>query len=408
MHLSTRAIHCGQPKDPLTGAVVPPLYLSSTYAPDGDFSAARYDYSRSGNPTRAGLEATLAALEEGVGALAFSSGMAAIHCALQLLKSGEHIVAGTDIYGGTYRILHKILNRAGVSCTLVPLDDLEAVQAALRPETRLIWAENPGNPLLSLCDIEALAELAHAHGAWLAVDNTFATPIATQPLSLGADIVMHSATKFLGGHSDLLGGALVVKDPELLQELYFIQNATGAVMAPFDAFLCARGIKTLELRFREQCKSTLWIAQYLQLQPAVRAVHYPGLAEHPQHELAQQQLRSFYGAVLSFELAGDYEDAATFVSRTRLFQRAVSFGAVESLIEQPASMSHASYDRPARLKAGIGDSLIRLSVGLEHVHDLLADLQQAFQAIAEPETCKLSAAPLAAGPSASYSLAGRA
>lgn len=385
MHLSTRAIHSGQTKDPLTGAVVPPLYLSSTFAPEGDFSSAPYDYSRSGNPTRAGLEATLAALEEGAGALAFSSGMAAIHCATQLLRSGDHILAGCDIYGGTYRILHKILNRAGIEVTLVPLTELDAVAAAFRPNTRLVWAENPGNPLLSLCDIEALADLAHARGALLAVDNTFATPVATQPLTLGADIVMHSATKFLGGHSDLLGGALIVKDPNLLKELYFIQNATGAVMAPFDAFLCSRGIKTLELRFREQCKSTLWIAQYLVHQSAVRTVHYPGLPDHPQHELAQKQLRGYYGAVLSFELDADYAAAAQFVSKTRLFQRAVSFGAVESLIEQPASMSHASYDRQARLQAGISDGLIRLSVGLEHVHDLLADLQQAFHSISSHE-----------------------
>ncbi len=379
MHLSTRSIHVGNEKEPLTGAVIPPLHLSSTFAPDGDFSKAVYDYSRSGNPTRAGLETTLAALEEGCAALAFSSGMAAIHCATQLLRSGDHIIAGTDIYGGTYRILHKILNRAGIETTLVPLHDLEAVAAAIRPSTRLIWAENPGNPLLSLVDIEALAELAHSHQALLAVDNTFATPVATQPLTLGADIVMHSATKFLGGHSDLLGGALIVKDPELYKELYFIQNATGAVMAPFDCFLCSRGIKTLEVRFREQCKSALWIAQYLSHHPQVRKVHYPGLSSHPQHTLAQQQLRGSYGAVVSFELDADFQAAQRFVSSTHLFQRAVSVGAVESLIEQPASMSHASYDKTDRIKAGISDGLIRLSVGLEHVHDLLADLQQAFR-----------------------------
>ncbi len=378
MHLSTRSIHSGNSKDPLTGAVIPPLYLSSTFAPDGDFSQARFDYSRSGNPTRACLETTLAALEEGCGALAFSSGMAAIHCALQLLKTGEHVLASSDIYGGTYRILHKILSRVGIETTLVQMNDLAAVRAAIRPNTRILWAENPGNPLLSLVDIEAIAELAHEHGALLAVDNTFATPVATQALTLGADIVMHSATKFLGGHSDLLGGALIVKDPALLKELYFIQNATGAVMAPFDAFLCSRGIKTLELRFREQCKSALWIAQYLVHHPAVSRVYYPGLPDHPQHALAQKQLRGYYGAVVSFELDADFAAAQAFVSHTKLFQRAVSVGAVESLIEQPASMSHASYDRQDRLKAGIHDGLIRLSVGLEHVHDLLADLQQAF------------------------------
>ena len=400
MHLSTRSIHVGNEKDPLTGAVIPPLYLSSTFAPDGDFSQATYDYSRSGNPTRAGLEATLTSLEEGTGALAFSSGMAAIHCALQLLRTGDHVLAGTDIYGGTYRILHKILNRSGIETTLVPLNDLAAVEAAIRPNTRMIWAENPGNPLLSLVDIEALAELAHGHDALLAVDNTFATPVATHPLTLGADIVMHSATKFLGGHSDLLGGALVVKSAQLYKDLYFIQNATGAVMAPFDAYLCSRGIKTLEVRFREQCKSALWIAQYLVHHPAVRRVHYPGLPSHPQHLLAQRQLRGQYGAVVSFELDADFAAAQHFVTCTNLFQRAVSVGAVESLIEQPASMSHASYDKADRVKAGISDGLIRLSVGLEHVHDLLADLQGAFQ-VTTPIQSEIERA-AAAGAAASH------
>ncbi|MDQ3233014.1 MAG: PLP-dependent aspartate aminotransferase family protein, partial [Pseudobdellovibrionaceae bacterium] len=382
---STRSIHIGNEKDPLTGAVIPPLYLSSTFAPPGEFSEALYDYSRSGNPTRGGLETTIAALEEGVGALAYGSGMAAIHGALMLLKSGDHVVAGTDIYGGTYRILHKILNRVGIETTLVPLDDLEQVAAAIRPTTRMIWAENPGNPLLSLVDLAALADIAHQHGALLAVDNTFATPVATQPLKLGADIVMHSATKYLGGHSDLLGGALVVRDKALLKELYFIQNATGGVMAPLDCYLCARGIKTLEVRFREQCKSALWIAQFLENHPAVKKVYYPGLPSHPQHELAQTQLRGLYGGVVSFELKSDFQAAKRFVSSTQLFQRAVSMGAVESLIEQPASMSHASYDKADRLKAGIDDGLIRLSIGLEHVQDLIEDLQGAFQLTLEQD-----------------------
>jgi cystathionine gamma-lyase len=379
MHLSTRSIHVGNEKDPLTGAVIPPLYLSSTFAPPGEFSEALFDYSRSGNPTRAGLESTIAALEDGVGALAYASGMAAIHGALMLLKSGDHVIAGTDIYGGTYRILHKILNRVGIETSLVPLNDLDAVADAMRPTTRMIWAENPGNPLLSLVDISALAEIAHRHGAWLAVDNTFATPVATQPLKLGADIVMHSATKFLGGHSDLLGGALVVRDKALLKELYFIQNATGGVMAPLDCYLCSRGIKTIEVRFREQCKTALWIAQFLENHPAVKKVFYPGLPSHPQYELAQKQLRGLYGAVVSFELKADFLAAKRFVCATQLFQRAVSVGAVESLIEQPASMSHASYDKADREIAGIEDGLIRLSIGLEHVQDLIEDLQGAFQ-----------------------------
>ncbi|MCX6130270.1 MAG: aminotransferase class I/II-fold pyridoxal phosphate-dependent enzyme, partial [Proteobacteria bacterium] len=289
MHFSTHAIHTGHTREPITGAVIPPLFLSSTFAPTGEFSEATFDYSRSGNPTRTALETNLAALEEGLGALAYASGMAAIHGALMLLKTGDHVIAGTDIYGGTYRILHKILNRVGIETTLVPLNDLAQVKAACRPSTRLIWAENPGNPLLSVVDLKALADLAHAAGALLGVDNTFATPVACKPLTLGADIVMHSLTKFLGGHSDLLGGALIVRDPALLKELYFIQNATGAVMAPLDSYLCSRGIKTLAVRFREQCSSALKIAQFLEHEPAVKQVYYPGLPSHPQHDLAKNQ-----------------------------------------------------------------------------------------------------------------------
>lgn len=379
MHFSTHAIHTGHTREPITGAVIPPLFLSSTFAPTGEFSEATFDYSRSGNPTRTALETNLAALEEGLGALAYASGMAAIHGALMLLKTGDHVIAGTDIYGGTYRILHKILNRVGIETTLVPLNDLAQVKAACRPSTRLIWAENPGNPLLSVVNLKALADLAHAAGALLGVDNTFATPVACKPLTLGADIVMHSLTKFLGGHSDLLGGALIVRDPALLKELYFIQNATGAVMAPLDSYLCSRGIKTLAVRFREQCSSALKIAQFLEHEPAVKQVYYPGLPSHPQHDLAKNQYQGLFGAIVSFELASDYASAKAFVSNTRIFQRAVSVGAVESLIEQPASMSHASYDRTDRLKAGIDDGLIRLSIGLENVEDLLDDLKEAIE-----------------------------
>ena len=390
MHFSTKAIHIGNEKDPLTGAVVPPLYLSSTFAPDGEFCEAAFDYSRSGNPTRSGLERTLTAIEGGSGALAFSSGMAAIHGALQLLKSGDHIIAGTDIYGGTYRILSKILSRQGVTASFVDLNDDVALEAAYRSTTKMIWVENPGNPLLTLVDIEALSVSAKLHGALLVVDNTFATAVATRPLSLGADIVVHSATKFFGGHSDLLGGALIVADSELWKELYFIQNATGAVMAPFDCYLCSRGIKTLELRFREQCRSSQKIAEQLSRHPDVLRVYYPGLQSHPQHELAKRQLNNQFGAIVSFELKAGYEAAKTFIRSTKLFQRAVSVGAVESLIEQPASMSHASYDCRARLAAGINDGLIRLSVGLEHIDDLLADLELGFRA-AKPRVAAVQA-----------------
>ena len=374
----TRAIHVGQNTDPATGAVIPPVYLASTFVQAAAGEWGRYDYTRSGNPTRSALETTLANLESGVGALAFSSGMAATHAATMLLSAGDHIVAGADIYGGTYRLLHKICNRAGLTVSLAPTHDLAALEAAIRPNTKLVWIESPGNPLLSITDIAACAAVAHKHGARLGVDSTFATPVLTRPLELGADIVMHSATKYIGGHSDLLGGALVVRERHLYDQLYFVQNATGGVMSPWESFLCSRGLKTLELRVREQSRTAAALADFLVAHPCVRKVYYPGLAKHPGHDIARRQMQDGFGAMLSFELAGDMQDAKRFVQRTKLFRLAVSLGAVESLIEQPASMSHASYDAAARLEHGIHDSLIRLSVGLEHVDDLRADLQQAL------------------------------
>jgi cystathionine gamma-lyase len=297
-----------------------------------------------------------------------------------LLSSGDHIVAGADIYGGTYRLLHKILNRAGIAVTLVPTTDLQAVQRALQPRTRLLWLESPGNPLLSVTDLAECIQIAHAAGVLTAVDNTFATPVLTRPLELGADIVMHSATKYLGGHSDVLGGALIVRDRELLDQLYFIQNATGATLGPFDAFLVARGIKTLELRVREQCQTAQRLAEFLERDPRVHRVHYPGLPSHPDHELARRQMQGGFGAMLSFEPHGDFHKARQIVETTRLFQLAVSLGAVESLIEQPAAMSHASYDAADRKAHGIHDALIRLSVGLEDYEDLREDLDRALSA----------------------------
>lgn len=378
MHFRTRAIHVGQHRDPQTGAVVPPIHLASTYVQPGAGQWGPFDYSRSGNPTRKALEATLASLESGVGALAFASGMAATHCATMLLERGDHIVAGTDIYGGTYRLLHKILSRAGIEVTLAPSTDLDAMETAIRPQTKLVWIESPGNPLLSITDIAACAEVAHRHGALLGVDSTLATPVLTRPLELGADVVMHSATKFLGGHSDLLGGALVVKEPGLLKRLYFIQNATGAVMGPMEAFLCSRGLKTLELRVREQSRTAARLAEFLAADRRVARVLYPGLPNHPGHEVACRQMDGGFGAMVTFEVAGDLVAAKRLVESTRLFQLAVSLGAVESLIEQPAAMSHASYDRAARLAHGITDSLVRLSVGLEAFEDLRDDLDQAL------------------------------
>jgi cystathionine beta-lyase/cystathionine gamma-synthase len=378
MQFRTRAIHVGQHADPATGAVVPPLYLASTFVQHQAGAWREFDYSRSGNPTRRALETTLASLEGGVAALAYSSGMAAIHGAMMLLAPGSHVVAGQDLYGGTYRLLHQVLAQQGISTTLVDTTQPDQVAAAITPQTRLIWIESPGNPLLSISDIAACAELAHQHGALLAVDSTFATPVLTRPLELGADIVMHSATKYLGGHSDLLGGALIVAARELYDRLYFLQNATGAVLGPVESFLCARGLKTLELRVREQSRTAQALAEYLAADRRVRRVYYPGLPAHPGHALAARQMQGGFGAMLSFEVAGDLDAARRVVRATRLFQLAVSLGAVESLIEQPATMSHASYAAEHRRRAGIADGLIRLSVGLEAFEDLRDDLDRAL------------------------------
>jgi len=380
MQFRTRAIHVGNERDPATGAVVPPIHVASTFVQPGAGDWGTFDYTRSGNPTRKALETTIASLEGGCGALAYSSGMAATHGVMQLLKSGEHVVAGADIYGGTYRLLHKILNQIGVTTTLVDTTNLSAVAAALTPQTKLLWIESPGNPQMSITDIAGCAEIAHRHGALLGIDNTFATPVLTRPLELGADIVMHSATKYFGGHSDLLGGVNVVRDPELLKQLYFIQNATGAVLGPWECFLCSRGLKTLELRVLEQSRTAQRLAEFLQGHPRVSRVLYPGLPSHPGHALAKKQMQGGFGAMLTFEVAGDFAAAKKVAESTHLFQLAVSLGAVESLIEQPASMSHASYDKQARLAHGITDGLVRLSVGLEAFEDLRDDLQQALDA----------------------------
>ncbi len=382
MKFRTRAIHTGNERDPQTGAVVPPIHVASTFVQHHAGEWREFDYSRSGNPTRKNLETTIASLESGCGALAFASGMAATHCATMLLSAGEHILAGSDIYGGSYRLFHKVIDRAGIEITLASAIDLPAFEKAIKPNTKLIWIESPGNPLMSITDIAAVAEIAQRHGCLLGVDNTFATPVLTRPLELGADIVMHSATKYFGGHSDMLGGALVVKDPELFKRLYFVQNATGAVLGPFDSFLCSRGLKTLELRVREQCRTANLLAAWLASDLRVKRVLYPGLAAHPGHDIAQRQMQGGYGAMLTLEVDGDFAQTKKVVEATELFQLAVSLGAVESLIEQPASMSHASYDPAARQAFGITDGLIRLSVGLEDFEDLQADLDQALNHVA--------------------------
>jgi len=378
LKFSTRAIHVGNSPDELTGAVVRPLHVASTFVQKTPGEWGPYDYTRSGNPTRDAAETTLASLEGGSGALAFATGMAATHCVTMLLSAGDHIVAGTDIYGGTYRLLHKICDRAGIGVSLANTSRPETLTAAIRPETKLIWIESPGNPLMSITDIAACAQIASSHGILLGVDNTFATPVLTQPLSLGADIVMHSATKYLGGHSDANGGMLVVNNDDLYDKLYFIHNSVGNCMSVWDSFLISRGIKTLELRVQEQCRSALRVAEYLQQHTKVKRVHYPGLVSHSGYDIATQQMNGGYGAMLSVEIDANFESTRKVVASTRLFQLAVSLGAVESLISQPASMSHASYDREDRISNGIHDELIRLSVGLEHVEDLIADLDQAL------------------------------
>lgn len=378
MKFRTRAIHVGNEPDRATGAVVPPLHLASTFVQPGAGEWSDFDYSRSGNPTRQNLEETLASLEAGSGALAFASGMAATHCVTMLLRSGDHIVAGSDIYGGTYRLFHKIVERSGISVTLADSTNLDSLAEAITPATRLVWIETPGNPRMSITDIAACADLAHRQGALLGVDNTFATPALSRPLELGADITMHSATKYLGGHSDLLGGALVVKDRELYEQLYYVQNATGAVLGPFDSFLLSRGLKTLAVRVASQSATALELASWLADDSRIKRVLYPGLSSHPGHELASRQMNGCYGGMLSFEILGDYAKAQRVVESTRLLQLAVSLGAVESLIEQPASMSHASYDPEDRRRHGITDGLIRISVGLEDLSDLRDDLDQAL------------------------------
>jgi cystathionine beta-lyase/cystathionine gamma-synthase len=353
--------------------------MSTTYLRDADNGySAGYVYGRTDNVSVEQAETLIARMEGADEALLFGSGMAAATGVFLALEKPTHIIASQVMYWG-FRSWLRELGKYGHSVTFVETSDLDAVRAAVRPgETGLIWVETPSNPLWSISDIAAIAEIAHAADAILCVDSTVATPIFTRPLSLGADIVMHSATKYIGGHSDVLGGALVVGNPELFERLYFVQNATGAVMGPLESYLCSRGLKTLELRVREQCRTAQRLAEHLAGHSRVSRVFYPGLADHPGHELARRQMNGAFGAMVSFEVAGDYQAAKRMVESTKLFHLAVSLGAVESLIEQPAAMSHASYDRAERLAHGLSDGLVRLSVGLEAFDDLRADLDQAL------------------------------
>jgi cystathionine gamma-lyase len=374
---ATRAIHAGQPPDPATGAVVVPIYQTSTFAQSGVGKHSGYEYARTGNPTRAALEACIAALEEGEFGLAFGSGMAAEASVMELLAPGDHVVATDDLYGGTFRLFNRILEPKGLTFSYVDGNDLKAVEAAFRPKTRLLWLESPTNPLLKLVDIRALAEIAHRSRALVVVDNTFKSPYFQRPLKLGADLVVHSATKYLSGHSDCVLGLVVGADPDLFQRLAFLQNAIGAVPGPMDSWLVLRGLKTLAVRMQQHERNALEVARYLADHALVERVVYPGLAGHPQHQLVGRQM-SGCGGMLAVEVKGGLEAARRVVEKTKLFTLAESLGGVESLIELPAAMTHASIPGEVRRARGIADGLIRLSVGLEDAEDLISDLDQAL------------------------------
>lgn len=376
----TRAIHAGQESDPQNGAIMTPVYFTSTFEQDAPAQPrGGYEYSRSGNPTRTALEGNIASLESAAWGLCFASGLAASHAIMGLLAPGDHVVAANDLYGGTYRLFTKVFERYGVRFTFVDASDVANVEKALEPDTKFLFLESPTNPLLSICDIEACSKAARSQGVTVVVDNTFATPFLQQPLELGADLVMHSMTKYLGGHSDVVGGVVCGRDEQLREKLAFLQNAAGGQLGPMDSFLFLRGTKTLALRMERHCENARTIARRLEEHPAVARVYYPGLASHPSHALAKRQMRDF-GGMVSFELVGGVEAANTLASGTRVFTLAESLGGVESLIEVPASMTHASIPAAERAKAGLADGLVRLSVGIEHVEDLWEDLLQAIEA----------------------------
>jgi len=375
---STRAIHAGQDPDPATGATIVPIYQTSTYTQEAPGQHRGYEYSRTANPTRTALEECVAALEGAEYGLAFASGLAATTAVMSLFSPGDHIVAGDDLYGGTYRLFDKVLPRAGgLEFTHADTTSADSVEEALRPETKLLWIETPTNPMLTLSDIAMLSEMAHERGAVVAVDNTFASPYFQNPLSLGADIVVHSTTKYMGGHSDVVGGAVATSNGKFYEEIKFYQNAAGAVPGAFDAWIVLRGLKTLAVRMRQHEKNALAVARFLQDHPEVDAVYYPGLPDHPQHELARRQMSGFSGMV-SFTLAGGAEDAYAAVQKTRVFHFAESLGGVESLVTHPASMTHAAIPAEHREARGVTEGLLRLSVGIEDEQDLIADLEGAI------------------------------
>ncbi|MET3131353.1 cystathionine gamma-lyase [Oxalobacteraceae bacterium GrIS 1.11] len=384
-HLATRAIHAGQAPDPSTGAIMPPIYATSTFVQDSPGVHKGLDYARSHNPTRWALERCVADLEGGAQGFAFASGLAAIATVLELADAGAHIIAGDDMYGGSYRLFERVRRRsAGLDFSYVDLTRPENLLAAIRPETRMVWVETPTNPMLKLADLAAIAKICREHGIIAVADNTFASPMLQRPLEAGFDIVVHSTTKYLNGHSDIIGGIAIVgaeeRQAEWREQLGFLQNSVGAIAGPFDSFLALRGVKTLAIRMERHCANALELAHWLEAEPLVKRVHYPGLASHPQHALARRQMDGF-GGIISVELNTDLAGARRFLETCEVFALAESLGGVESLIEHPALMTHASIPAPQRAALGIGDALVRLSVGIENVEDLRRDLRRALAAI---------------------------
>ena len=381
MKFNTKVIHGNQEHDPSTGAVMPPIYQTSTYAQSSPGAHKGYEYSRTGNPTRAALENAFASIENGKFGLAFGSGLAAIDCIIKLLKPGDEVVSTNDLYGGSYRIFTKIFENYGIVFRFIGLENTEELDSYINDKTKLIWVETPTNPMMNIIDIEAVSAIAKKHKILFAVDNTFATPYLQNPLDLGADIVMHSATKYLGGHSDVVMGALVVNDKELAERLYFIQNSCGAICGPMDSFLVLRGIKTLHVRMQRHCENGKAVAHFLEQHSKVDKVYWPGFENHPNHAIAKKQMKDFGGMVSFVTVGNKLEDAFKIVENLKVFTLAESLGGVESLSGHPASMTHASIPKEEREKTGVVDALIRLSVGIEDEEDLLKDLEQALELI---------------------------
>ncbi len=377
MKFATKAIHAGQEPDPSTGAIMTPIFQTATYVQEGLGEHKGFEYSRSGNPTRSALEACIAAIEDGKYGLAFASGMAAESAILSLLSSGDHLVSCDDLYGGSYRIFERVMRRYNIETSYVPAGNVAGYEQAIRPNTKMIWLETPTNPLLRLVDIRSIAEIAHRHNLPVVVDNTFASPYFQQPLKLGADIVVHSTTKYINGHSDVVGGALVLNNKEMYEAIKFYQNAAGGVPSPFDSWLTLRGIKTLAVRMRQHEENARAVATFLAEHPRVEKVYYPGLPSHPDYELAKRQMRGF-GGMVSFQFKGTYADVAQIVRRFKVFALAESLGGVESLVCHPASMTHSSIPKDIRESRGLTDTLLRLSVGIEDIEDIIGDLEQAL------------------------------